>query len=127
MSTGITGDDSQADQATVKENLVFAFKTNLLETLKKELHELNDDDVASAVDDKQFKRWAIPWWEQFSVLLKRGLKQRKYESFSGLKVAQVLVVAFLTGALWWKSDDLQDQVVHYYLILFSCSNQEYNA
>ncbi|XP_019193073.1 PREDICTED: ABC transporter G family member 9 isoform X2 [Ipomoea nil] len=110
LANGITGDDSQADQATVKETLVSAFKTNLLENLKMELHELNDEDVSSAGDQKQFKRWAIPWWEQFSVLLKRGLKQRKYESFSGLKVGQVLVVAFLTGALWWKSTDLQDQV-----------------
>nr|GMC70184.1 ABC transporter G family member 9-like [Ipomoea batatas] len=119
LANGITGDDSQADPSTVKESLVCAFKTNLLESLKRELHELNDDDVASSgLDHKQFKRWAIPWWEQFSVLLKRGLKQRKYESFSGLKVGQVLAVALLTGALWWKSSDLQDQVG---LLFFSSS------
>ncbi|CAH9107832.1 unnamed protein product [Cuscuta europaea] len=121
LANGVPGDDSRGNQAAVKEILVSSFKTNLLETVKEELRETKtEDDVSanSAGEEKHYKGWSISWWEQFTVLLNRGLKQRKSDSFSGLKVGQILAVAFLTGALWWKSVDLQDQIG----LLFFCSS-----
>ncbi|KAK9950594.1 hypothetical protein M0R45_006078 [Rubus argutus] len=49
---------------------------------------------------------------QFSVLFWRGVKERKHESFSGLKIGEVVTVALLCGLLWWQSDisHLQDQI-----------------
>jgi len=96
---------------TVKQNLVSAYKSNLANKLKSEVHEI-DDPSQDGLNDKQVSRWATTWWQEFSVLLIRGVKERKHDSFSGLKIGQVLVVAFLSGLLWWQSDvsHLQDQV-----------------
>ena len=49
---------------------------------------------------------------QFSVLLKRGLKERSHESFSGLRIFMVMSVSLLSGLLWWHSRvaHIQDQV-----------------
>ena len=96
---------------TVKQNLVSAYKSNLASKLKSEVHEI-DDPSQDGLNDKQASRWATTWWQEFFVLLIRGVKERKHNSFSGLKIGQVLVVAFLSGLLWWQSDvsHIQDQV-----------------
>ncbi|KAJ6950250.1 hypothetical protein NC651_004038 [Populus alba x Populus x berolinensis] len=96
---------------TVKQNLVSAYKSNLASKLKSEVHEI-DDPSQDGLNDKQVSRWATTWWQEFSVLLIRGVKERKHDSFSGLKIGQVLAVAFLSGLLWWQSDvsHIQDQI-----------------
>ncbi|KAG8386286.1 hypothetical protein BUALT_Bualt03G0133300 [Buddleja alternifolia] len=106
----LSPDDSQEDQITVKQTLMCAYKTNLSRIVKSELG--IDNQVSEPTEDKQFKRWSNTWWGQFSVLFRRGLKERKHETFSGLKIAQVLIVGILSGLLWWQSDisNLQDQV-----------------
>ncbi|CAK9138161.1 unnamed protein product, partial [Ilex paraguariensis] len=109
----VTSDDSRVDRQTViKQSLVSAFKTSLAANLKAELQAIDYKLQDQGLEEKQFARWTTTWWEQFSVLLRRGVKERKHESFSGLKIGQVLVVAFLSGLLWWQSDvtHLQDQV-----------------
>ncbi|KAI3466139.1 hypothetical protein Pfo_022802 [Paulownia fortunei] len=117
LANGVSTADSQEDQAAIKQTLVSAYKTHLLESVKSEL--AIDNQLHMSTDDKQFKRWSNTWWEQFSVLFRRGIKERKHESFSALKIAQVLVVAILSGLLWWQSDisHLQDQVG----LFFFCS------
>ncbi|KAK7822088.1 abc transporter g family member 9 [Quercus suber] len=92
--------------------LVSAYKINLADKLKKELQELRSSQYQDGLDDKQFGKWSTTWWQQFSVLFTRGVKERKHQSFSGLKIGQVLVVAVLSGLLWWQSDDahLQDKI-----------------
>ncbi|VFQ92907.1 unnamed protein product [Cuscuta campestris] len=119
LANGVLDDDqsSSPNPIQVKETLVSAFKANLQDASKEELqretplHDSNEvSPSSSGEEERHFNGWSIPWREQFSVLLKRGLKQRKSESFSGRKVAQILAVALLTGALWWRSIDLQDQI-----------------
>ncbi|KAL6999470.1 hypothetical protein U1Q18_000631 [Sarracenia purpurea var. burkii] len=107
----ISSDDSQEDQATIKRTLISAFKSNLAYNLKTESQETGPRPHQE-LEAAEFARWNTTWWQQFSVLLRRGVKERKHESFSPLKIGQVLVVAFLTGLLWWKSDvtHLQDQI-----------------
>ncbi|KAJ6724429.1 ABC TRANSPORTER G FAMILY MEMBER 28 [Salix viminalis] len=96
---------------SVKQKLVSAYKSNLANKLRSEAQEI-DDPPQDGLNDQKVARWATTWWQQFSVLLRRGVKERKYDSFSGLKIAQVLVVALLSGLLWWQSDvsHLQDQM-----------------
>ncbi|KAJ6886895.1 hypothetical protein NC651_027290 [Populus alba x Populus x berolinensis] len=96
---------------SVKQNLVSAYKSNLANKLKSEVQDI-DEQPQDGLNDQKAARWATTWWQQFSVLLRRGVKERKHDSFSGLKIAQVLVVAFLSGLLWWQSDvsHLQDQM-----------------
>lgn len=62
--------------------------------------------------DKNSEQWCTTWFQQFEVLLRRGVRERKHETFSSLRVAQVVVVAALCIVLWWhsKPDQVQDQV-----------------
>ena len=52
------------------------------------------------------------WLNQFSILLQRGLKERKHESFNSLRVFQVIAAALLCGLMWWHSNfrDIQDRL-----------------
>ncbi|KAG9159553.1 hypothetical protein Leryth_013546, partial [Lithospermum erythrorhizon] len=112
LANGISTDESHDDVVSTKEKLVAAYRTNLSEKVKGEvLKKYEHAHLQDKTDDKKFGRWPTTWWQQFSVLLQRGLKERKHESFSKLKIGQVLFVAFLSGLLWWRSDisNLQDQ------------------
>ncbi|KAI9091961.1 hypothetical protein K1719_027896 [Acacia pycnantha] len=102
--------DHIEDQASIKQSLVLSYKKILDPALKQEV-QLNNEgrDNSSRSSEKQ---WNTSWWAQFRVLLKRGLQERKHESYSGLKIFQVLSVSILSGLLWWHSDTshIQDQV-----------------
>lgn len=52
------------------------------------------------------------WFNQFSILLHRSLKERKHESFNTLRVVQVIIAAILAGLMWWHSGfrDVQDRL-----------------
>ncbi|KAI3737477.1 hypothetical protein L2E82_27481 [Cichorium intybus] len=111
LANGISSDDSsQMDQNEVKQKLVLAYKSNLAENLEAERLEV-DDQLSDVSDYKKSERWSTTWWQQFMVLLRRGLKERRHESFDALKIGQVVIIAFLCGLLWWQSDvaHLQDQ------------------
>lgn len=58
-------------------------------------------------------QWTTSWWLQFKVLLGRGLKERKHEAYSGLRIFQVMSVSFLSGLLWWhcNTNHIMDQVM----------------
>ncbi|KAL3645490.1 ABC transporter G member 9 [Castilleja foliolosa] len=110
LANGVSTTEYEEDQTAVKRTLVTAYKTKLSESLKSELGVDNQcDDI---MDEKKFNRWSNTWWSQFSVLFIRGLRERKHETFTGIKVTQVLIVAVLSGLLWWQSNttNLQDQV-----------------
>nr|XP_043608408.1 ABC transporter G family member 9-like [Erigeron canadensis] len=111
LANGISSDDStQEDQNEVKQKLVLAYKSNLDENLIAELQEV-EEHLNDVPDQKKAERWSTTWVQQFTVLLKRDVKERRHESFDVLKIAQVLVIAFLCGLLWWQSDTshIQDQ------------------
>ncbi|KAH0775394.1 hypothetical protein KY290_012531 [Solanum tuberosum] len=116
LSSGILSDDPRVlsdapreDPASIKQTLVTAFKTNLAENLNEQLQESIDHQATEKLPDKKFSKWSNTWWQQFSVLLRRGMKERKHESLSNLKVGEVLVMSFFSGLLWWKSNNIQDQ------------------
>ncbi|XP_027910762.1 ABC transporter G family member 21-like [Vigna unguiculata] len=102
------------DQASIKQFLVSSYKNNVYPLLKQEIQQ-NHRELAS-FSSRTFRspenQWTTSWWEQVMVLLKRGLKERRHESFSRLRIFQVLSVSILSGLLWWHSDPLhiQDQV-----------------
>ncbi|KAG6520647.1 ABC transporter G family member 14-like [Zingiber officinale] len=104
----------QQEQKAVKEALIRAYNCNIATRLKAELCtiDLNNygytQEMASAMKREQ---WCTSWWEQFRVLLSRGLKERRYEAFNKLRIFQVLSVATLGGLLWWHtpSSHIQDR------------------
>lgn len=52
------------------------------------------------------------WFNQFTILLQRNLKERKHETFNSLRVFQVIAASLLAGFMWWHSDyqDIQDRL-----------------
>ncbi|XVE80191.1 hypothetical protein DITRI_Ditri14bG0119800 [Diplodiscus trichospermus] len=111
LANGVPSNESLKEQTLVKKTLISAYKSNIAEKLRDEIQGVCDHPP-DQLENKKFGRWATTWWQQFTVLLKRGVKERKHESFSGFNIAEVLAVAVLTGLLWWQSDiaHLQDQI-----------------
>ncbi|GER43020.1 ABC-2 type transporter family protein [Striga asiatica] len=122
LANGVTANDFQEDQAAVKQTLVSAYKAKLSESVSAELEAYSSyDNHDSTTDDEESSKWANSWWSQFTVLFRRGLKEKKHETFKAIKVLQVMVVAIISGLLWWQSDisNLQDQVgLLYFLSCF---------
>ncbi|KAK1425596.1 hypothetical protein QVD17_20950 [Tagetes erecta] len=108
--------DRQEDRDSVKSFLISSYKKTLQPLIKDDIHKNNHDAtpvVAGPHTPRRCdNRWTTSWWTQFKVLFKRGLRERRHESYSGLRIFQVMSVSILSGLLWWHSDTshLQDQV-----------------
>ncbi|KAG6502291.1 ABC transporter G family member 14-like [Zingiber officinale] len=98
------GNGLQQEQKAVKEALIKAYDLNIAAQLKAELCTVDPNNYGHTREmSSAMKRepWCTSWWEQFRVLLSRGLKERRYEAFNKLRIFQVLSVATLGGLLWW--------------------------
>jgi hypothetical protein len=114
------GDDAGATETCrkeVKEKLISAYDRHIATPLKTEICSVDPATLRytremGSVARKRAGEWSTSWWEQFSVLLRRGLRERRHESFSKLRIFQVLSVAFLGGLLWWHTpqNHIQDRV-----------------
>ncbi|KAA8518431.1 hypothetical protein F0562_015905 [Nyssa sinensis] len=101
--------------AVVHEYLVEAYETRVADAEKKKLMAPIpiDEEVKLKVNSTK-REWGASWCEQFSILFWRGLKERRHDYFSWLRITQVLSTAIILGLLWWQSDgnkpkELQDQ------------------
>nr|CAD1819349.1 unnamed protein product [Ananas comosus var. bracteatus] len=109
-NAGVSPDQTLDDQTCVKEALASAYRVQLHNQVAEELRE-SSNQYEEKEADKTANQWCTSWWEQFHVLLERDLKERKHESFSGLKIAQVIITALLAGFLWLQSGGhAQDQI-----------------
>ncbi|KAL6496364.1 ABC transporter G member 22 [Orobanche gracilis] len=102
-------------QAVVQEYLIEAYETRIAENEKKKLRNSLPVNVEIKSRICYSKReWGASWCEQYSILFRRGLKERRHEYFSWLRITQVLATATILGLLWWQSGSnnpnrLQDQ------------------
>ncbi|KAI3940722.1 hypothetical protein MKW98_030041 [Papaver atlanticum] len=113
LANGVHMDEmDMGKRKKVKQQLISAYKINLEDKLKSEMDSEGSLLDYKNHDDMDFGRWSISWGQQFWVLLRRDIKQRKNETFSSLKIAQISVMSLLCGLLWWKSStaELQDQI-----------------
>lgn len=59
-------------------------------------------------DHKQSTSYAgdlgASWSSQFCILFKRGLKERRHEYLSSLRIVQVVSTAIITGLIWWNAN-----------------------
>ncbi|KAG9142660.1 hypothetical protein Leryth_005424 [Lithospermum erythrorhizon] len=102
------GESTGKEQKTVREVLISAYDKNISKKLKSELCLLDKDsnnhmNNASMKRDVKSEQWCTSWCYQFKVLLLRGLKERRHESFNKLRIFQVITVAILGGLLWWRT------------------------
>ncbi|XP_052198792.1 ABC transporter G family member 22-like isoform X2 [Diospyros lotus] len=115
QNSGTEGRKGKASPAVVYEYLVEAYETRVADNEKKKLMiPLPIDEELKAKMYNSRKEWGVSWWEQFSILFRRGLKERRHDYFSWLRITQVLATAVILGLLWWQSDgdspkELQDQ------------------
>ncbi|KAK4281756.1 hypothetical protein QN277_013211 [Acacia crassicarpa] len=99
----------------VQEYLVEAYESRVSETEKRKLMVPIplDESLKSKVCSPK-RQWGASWCEQYSILFCRGIKERRHDYFSWLRITQVLSTAVILGLLWWQSDannpkGLQDQ------------------
>ncbi|KAJ8541532.1 hypothetical protein K7X08_002348 [Anisodus acutangulus] len=89
--------------ADVHEYFVGAYEVANIEKIKLLNHR-------SIEEDPKEQSWpnsrdsGATWCQQFSILFTRGLKERRHEYFSSLRITQVIASAIIVGLLWWHSD-----------------------
>lgn len=108
--------DQSDNQNSTKQSLIASYRKNIHPLLKEELNQTCRPQIRSGGPSPSIRspedQWTTSWWFQFKVLLGRGLKERKHEAYSGLRIFQVMSVSFLSGLLWWhcNSNHIMDQV-----------------
>ncbi|RZC52613.1 hypothetical protein C5167_021035 [Papaver somniferum] len=122
LANGVHIDEDKSGMP-MKQELISLYQTNIGNSLKLEAQQdiINKKDGELSIADNGFGRWNTTWGQQFMVLVKRDLKERKHESFSRLKITQILVGAIFIGLTWWRTpiSHLQDQIsLLYYFSLF---------
>ncbi|RRT74337.1 hypothetical protein B296_00012181 [Ensete ventricosum] len=102
LANGISSDETVEDAASTKEALVDAYSHHLRDKVAEELSGLSQQvEMQQHEAEKMTNKWCTTWWQQFTVLLQRGLKERRHENFTGIKVAQVIISALIGGFLWY--------------------------
>ncbi|KAK6917510.1 Toll/interleukin-1 receptor homology (TIR) domain [Dillenia turbinata] len=99
----------EGEGIALKQTLISAYENNLLLHLKAQLHSIACE-CQHGFEDGIFDQWSTTWWQQFEVLLQRSLKERRFESFRGVKIAQIIIVSTLVSLLWCRSYYIEDQV-----------------
>ncbi|KAG1333886.1 ABC transporter G family member 22 [Cocos nucifera] len=118
VQTENLGSDTRNDKPSSKdvhEYLVEAYETRVADIEKKKLLRplpISEDLKATISSPK--RDWGASWWQQFSILFWRGLKERRHDYLSWMRITQVIATAIILGLLWWHSDSttpkgLQDQ------------------
>eukprot|EP00253_Pinus_taeda_P001159 PITA_01159 len=104
---------------TVKTKDIRQHMINGYESLRRSMVEVTNpesNELRKKVKQCEDRRqWGASWWEQFSVLLIRGLKERRHEYLSWTRFTQVLAISVMAGLLWWHTNinterALEDQV-----------------
>ncbi|KAG6524715.1 hypothetical protein ZIOFF_014653 [Zingiber officinale] len=99
----------------VHEYLVEAYESRFADKEKKKLMAplpVNEDMKATMSAKK--RDWGANWMQQYSILSCRGLKERRHDYLSWMRITQVIATAIILGLLWWHTDvttpkGLQDQ------------------
>ncbi|XP_058105721.1 ABC transporter G family member 22 isoform X2 [Magnolia sinica] len=107
--------NGKPSQTDVHEYLVEAYETRVADKEKKKLQAPIpiDEDLKLKVSSRK-RDWGASWCEQFSILFWRGIKERRHDYLSWMRITQVISTAIILGLLWWHSDTttlkgLQDQ------------------
>ncbi|XP_022742221.1 ABC transporter G family member 22-like [Durio zibethinus] len=89
----------------VHEYLLEAYESRVADNEKKKLMTPLPLDEELKLNMSSSKRqWGASWWQQYCILFCRGIKERRHDYFSWLRITQVLSTAIILGLLWWQSD-----------------------
>ncbi|KAJ8629152.1 hypothetical protein MRB53_022475 [Persea americana] len=73
LANGVSFNHSEKSQMAIKQALISAYEHNIRNKLKEDLKGI-DGQSQEIVDDKKIGTWSTTWWQQFSVLLRGGVK-----------------------------------------------------
>ncbi|CAM0874680.1 unnamed protein product [Alopecurus aequalis] len=107
--------DSAAGGGSVKQSLVASYSRVLAPQVKAAI--CNDNHAHAAAGEQQqqpSKRLescsgCTTWTNQFTILLRRSLKERRHETFTSLRLFQIIAPALVAGSMWWRSTPLEVQ------------------
>ncbi|PWA99248.1 AAA+ ATPase domain-containing protein [Artemisia annua] len=108
----------ERDRPNVKQILTTSY-SNLLASKVKDAclnTTFKENTHVTGVEPKEYRNKCVnginTWFNQFTILIQRSLKERKHETFNPLRVFQVLAAPLLAGFMWWHSDyrDIQDRL-----------------
>ncbi|KAM0890096.1 hypothetical protein ACQ4PT_027281 [Festuca glaucescens] len=107
--------DFRPSAQDVHEYLVDSYESRVAYKEKKKLLAplpISDDMKATITSSK--REWGTNWCQQYSILFCRGLKERRHDYLSWMRITQVIATSIILGLLWWHSDPttpkgLQDQ------------------
>ncbi|MBA0580779.1 hypothetical protein Gorai_022983, partial [Gossypium raimondii] len=88
----------------VHEYLVEAYELRFSENENKLMDPLHLDEEPKLKVLSSKRQWGASWWQQYCILFIRGIKERRHDYFSWLRITQVLSTAIILGLLWWQSD-----------------------
>lgn len=129
---------SERDEPNTKQNLVSSYNTLLAPKIKAACMETTTTNSTSTKEasftDNQSSKEAVrsrstsfcrirfsTWFNHFTILMQRSLKERKHEAFNSLRVFQVISAAILSGIMWWHSDfvNIQDRLgLLFFIVIF---------
>ncbi|XP_062216757.1 ABC transporter G family member 22-like isoform X2 [Phragmites australis] len=104
LANGNTNDVSVPSELDDK-YLVDAYETRVAYKEKKKLLAplpISDDMKATITSAK--REWGTSWWQQYSILFCRGIKERRHDYLSWMRITQVIATSIILGLLWWHSD-----------------------
>ncbi|XP_066400394.1 ABC transporter G family member 22-like isoform X2 [Miscanthus floridulus] len=104
LANGKTNDVSVPSELDDK-YLVDAYETRVAFKEKKKLLAplpICDDLKATITSSK--REWGTSWWQQYSILFCRGIKERRHDYLSWMRITQVIATSIILGLLWWRSD-----------------------
>ncbi|KAL1299463.1 hypothetical protein HN51_044003 [Arachis hypogaea] len=113
LANGIYTNELNEDVVVDKKQLIQAYKSCNADSQLRQMVQVTNSNSSSRVENTAgFGKWPTNWWQQFTVLLRRDLKERKHEAFASFNIIQVVLTSFIVGLLWYKSDTahMQDQL-----------------
>ncbi|EPS63929.1 hypothetical protein M569_10851 [Genlisea aurea] len=106
LANGVAPDYCEKKTEDVREYLLAAYEKNIWSKAKTEVRSsetINDTSGGGGLKHRRGEKWSTSWWNEFCILIARGLRERRFEAFNKLRIFQVLSVAILGGLLWWQT------------------------
>ncbi|KAL1365101.1 hypothetical protein HN51_013194 [Arachis hypogaea] len=102
LASGIYAGNLEDEVEATKQVLKSAFESNLASQVNMELKS-SKVPFHNTSGDEMLGQYCTTWWQQFTILINRGFKERKYDQFSILIICKVLAASTISGLVWWQA------------------------
>lgn len=94
-----------ADGGNVKQSLISSYNRVLAPRVKASINagDVHGGEQQPPPPAAESCSGCTSWSNQFAILLRRSLKERRHEAFTSLRLFQIIAPALVAGAMWWRS------------------------